>query len=277
MKGSTAISVLLRTYNSAKTLDRVIGGLGQRELDEVIVVDSGSKDATLEIAGRHGAKIVIAEGPFNYSKSLNLGFKAAKNPWVLVLSSHSIPVVPALLDVYRQAIAQFPSDVVVGYAPNTLTGRSELNLKSQEAAYYTRDNFMEVEPESGNGNAIYRYTAWQEYSFDESIRTGEDKAWMSETLRRNYRMAYIPAARTVNQNQGSLWYMFCKAYSEARSMPRATRPPMKLWHLGGALKKLAMKKLRGQINMGNWMRYSAHTFGQFFGTRGGQNNSPNWE
>src|SRR6266511_1033211 len=134
MKESTAISVLLRTYNSAKTLDRVIGGLGQRELDEVIVVDSGSKDSTLEIAGRHGAKIVIAEGPFNYSKSLNLGFKAAKNPWVLVLSSHSIPVVPALLDVYRQAIARFPSDVVVGYAPNTLTGRSELKLKSQETA-----------------------------------------------------------------------------------------------------------------------------------------------
>ena len=272
------ISIVIRTFNSARTLNQAIGGLGLREPDEVIVVDSGSRDSTLKIAEKHGAKIIMAEGPFNHSKSLNLGFKAAKNPWVLVISSHSIPLVPDFLDVYRRTVATFADDVVVGYGPNTLTGKSELRQESEGVGYYNRGDYRKIEPEAGNGNAIYRRTAWQECSFSEAIRTGEDKFWLKEMLKRNYRMAYIPAVRTVNRNQGSLLYMFRKAYSEARSAERGpNHRPMKLWHLGGALKNLTMKKLRGQINMGNWARHSSHTFGQFFGSHGRQNNSPEWK
>ncbi|MFZ1073956.1 MAG: glycosyltransferase [Verrucomicrobiia bacterium] len=278
MTNPVAISVVIRTRDSARTLDQAIGGLGLREPDEVIVVDSGSRDSTLKIAEKRGAKIIIAEGPFNYSKSLNLGFKAAKNPWVLVISSHTIPLVPGFLDVYRGSIAAFADDVVVAYGPNTLTGRSELRQESEGVGLYDREDYRKIEPEVGNGNAIYSRSAWQECPFSESIRTGEDRFWLREMLKRNHRMAYIPAARTVNRNQGSLLYMFRKAYSEARTAERGPdHHPMKLWHLGGALKNLAVKKLRGQIDMGNWLRYSAHTFGQYFGSYGPQNNRPDWK
>jgi glycosyltransferase involved in cell wall biosynthesis len=74
MNVATAISVVIRTRDSARTLERVILGLGRAEGDEVIVVDSGSRDATLDIARKLGAIIVPAPGPFNYSKSLNLWF-----------------------------------------------------------------------------------------------------------------------------------------------------------------------------------------------------------
>jgi glycosyltransferase involved in cell wall biosynthesis len=247
--------------------------------DEYLVVDSGSSDATLQIARQHGAKIIKAEGPFNYSKSLNLGFRAAANPWVLVISSHSIPLVHGFLEVYRRAVAAFADDVVVGYGPNTLTGKSELRQESEGIGYYNREDYLIIEAESGNGNAIYRRAVWQEFPFCEAIRTGEDKIWMKEMIERNYRIAYIPGARTVNRNQGSLWYMFRKAYSEARCAERGPQHgrPMKLRHLGGGLKNLALKKLRGQIDMGNWLRYSAHVFGEFFGSYGAQNNRPDWK
>src|SRR5664279_2369308 len=71
VKASTAISVVIRTRDSARTLERVSVGLGKAEGDEVIVVDSGSRDATLDIAKKYGAIIVLAPGPFHYSKSLN--------------------------------------------------------------------------------------------------------------------------------------------------------------------------------------------------------------
>ncbi len=284
MANAFAISVVIRTRDSARTLERVISGLCRAADDEVIVVDSGSKDFTLAIARKHGAQVVIAPGPFNYSKSLNLGFAAAKNPWVLVISSHAIPVVPRFLEIYREAIKQFPGDVVVGYAPSTLSGESGVGASAEETRYYTADNFRPIEPLCGNGNAIYRRAVWEKLPFDETIRTAEDKLWLMEVIKQGRRIAYIPAARTSNRNQASLRYMFRKGYSDARArcvkgsgQMITTHCPMRLYDLAGALKKIAVKKLKGEIDLGNWARHSAHAFGQFFGSRGTQNNSPEWK
>ena len=284
MNVSTAISVVIRTRDSARTLERVIAGLCRSADDEVIVVDSGSKDATLAIARKHGAQVVVAPGPFNYSRSLNLGFTATKNPWVLVISSHAIPVVPRFLEIYRAAIKAFPGDVSVGYAPSTLSGESGVGTSAEETRYYAADDFQPIEPLCGNGNAIYRRAVWEKLPFDETIRTAEDKLWLMEVIKQGRRIAYIPAARTSNRNQASLRYMYRKGYSDARArcvkgsgQRIAAHRPMRLYDLAGALKKIAVKKLKGEIDLGNWVRHSAHAFGQFFGSRGAQNNSPEWK
>jgi glycosyltransferase involved in cell wall biosynthesis len=270
----TGISIVIRAYNSAKTLDSVLAGMSLLQEDEYIVVDSGSTDDTLKIAQRYGAKIIMATGSFNYSKSLNLGFQAAVNPWVLVISSHSIPAVPDFMDIYRRNIVQFPADVVVGYAPATITGRSTFEPENDQIRYYGRDDYIRVSEICGNGNTIYRRSLWEELPFDETIRTSEDKIWIMETIKRGHRFAYIPQARTLNRNQASLRYMFRKGYSDALTLRKPDHRPMNLYELGGALKNLAQKKWRGETDTGNWLRYSAHTFGQFFASYRDEDNTP---
>jgi glycosyltransferase involved in cell wall biosynthesis len=279
-----AISVVIRTRDSARTLERVILGLGCAAGDEVIVVDSGSRDATLDIARKLGAIIVPAPGLFNYSKSLNLGFAAAKNQWVLVISSHAIPIVPRFLDVHRLAIQQFPPDVAVGYAPSSISIKTGADAALDEVHFYTAENYLAAKPPCGNGNAVYRRSAWEKLPFDETVRTAEDMLWLREIFQQGDRIAYVPAARTLNCNQASLRYMFRKGYSDARARCQkgseangAPHRPMRLYDLGGALKNLLVQKLRGETNLANWLRYSAHIFGQFFGSHRRQNNSPDWE
>lgn len=283
MSSPYAISVLIRTKDSARTLERVINGLGCGPEDEVLVVDSGSQDATLAIAGKQGARIVSAPGPFNYSKSLNLGFAAARNPWVVVISSHAIPIVSDFLGMHRAAVQYFPPDVVVGYGPSTISPKAKAAAETAEIGYFDESNYLAVDHLCGNGNAIYRRAAWEELPFDETIRTAEDKLWMRAMFQRGRRIAFVPGARTLNCNQASLRYMFNKGYSDARarcqkgSEPAQNFRPMRLYDLAGALKKLAVQKLRGETSAANWLRYSAHTFGQFFGSRRPQNNSPDWK
>ena len=245
-----------------------------QEGDEVLVVDSGSTDATLQIAKKHGARIIIAEGPFHYSKSLNLGFQAAENPWVLVISSHCIPVIPDLLGVYRREIARFAEDVVVGYAPSTLSGKSDPSLDRENTTFFTKEDYPQVCEVCGNGNTIYRRTAWAEMPFDETIRTAEDKLWIMAMIERGHRFAYIPTARGLNKNQASLAYMFRKGYRDSRSLRKPNHKPMSLYHLGGALKNLTKAKIFGEITWGNWARISVHSFGQFFGSRAPEDNTP---
>ncbi len=264
-----AISVLIRTYNSARTLDRVLAGLKLKGDEEYLVVDSGSTDSTLAIAKNHGAKIVRAEGPFNYSKSLNLGFRAASSPWVLVLSSHSIPVVPDLMEIYRGAARNFPPKVVVGYGPNTLDGRSQFN--DDRVRYYSPQDYLAIQAHCGNGNTLYRRSAWEAVPFDEGIRTGEDKAWLSEIIAQGQEIAFVSGARTLNLTHYSLRYMFRKGYSDMRALPHQ---PQSFYHLFMGLGSHTKRFLRGGMPLGNWIRYGAHILGQFFGSFQSQDNTP---
>jgi glycosyltransferase involved in cell wall biosynthesis len=268
-----AISVVIRTRDSARTLERVILGLGCAAGDEVIVVDSGSRDATLDIARKHGAIIVPAPGLFNYSKSLNLGFAAAKNPWVLVISSHSIPVAPGFLEVHRREIAQFPDDVVVGYAPSTVTGKKNPQLGGQ-ICFYTQDDFQRVcWLLVGNGNTVYRLGAWQKCPFDEKIQTEEDKLWLKEITGRGYRFAYLPEPCACARYRGSLSYMFRKGFNDARASRRTFPKPMRMIHLAGALKSTVLMCLRRQVDAATSLRLMAATLGQFFGSHQKYKNS----
>lgn len=75
------ISVIVQTLNNAATLPACLGALVPAAVDaivrEVIVVDGGSTDATLEIAEDAGAK---------REASLEEAVAAAKSDWLLILT-----------------------------------------------------------------------------------------------------------------------------------------------------------------------------------------------
>ncbi len=262
-----AISVLIRTFNSAKTLGRTIEALDRMPGDEIIVVDSGSTDNTLQLAEQYGCVILRAPGPFNYSKSLNIGFRVARNEWVNVISSHHIPVVPDFLATFRRAAATFPPEVVVAYGPSTLTGEALETLDPEAIGIFFREDYDHTGYVCSNRNALYRRSVWEKFPFDETIITAEDLAWLIQAIDAGYGYAYVPRARGVNCNKGSLKHMFLKGFYESRCFRKPDHRPMRLWHLGGALKNLTKQRLQGKIDNGNWLRYSFHAFGQFFGTR----------
>jgi glycosyltransferase involved in cell wall biosynthesis len=268
------ISVLIRTYNSEKTLPRLMAKLDLREDDEVLVVDSASLDGTRDRARLLGARIVEAPLPFSYSKSLNAGFKVARNPLVYVLSSHVIPMVPDLLERMRLLVSELPEDVAAVYGPAGISGRDDLSVAGGGLAVFSNEEYARYGGIAGNANALYRHAAWAEIPFDEGIRTDEDKTWARCALQSGYRLAYAPSVPVLNKSSYPLSYMFRKGQSDARAIKREDAAPMKIWHLGGALKKLLFSKLRGEIEWGNWIRYSAHIFGQFSGSRQPKDNTP---
>ena len=55
--------------------------------DDFILVDTGSKDRTVEIAESFGAKVLHQEWQDDFSKPRNLGLEAATGDWILVLDA----------------------------------------------------------------------------------------------------------------------------------------------------------------------------------------------
>jgi glycosyltransferase involved in cell wall biosynthesis len=78
------LSVVVTSFNSAATLDACLASV--RWADEIVVLDSGSTDATCAIAAHYGAR--IATLPFaGYSAQKQAAIDLASHRWVLLLDS----------------------------------------------------------------------------------------------------------------------------------------------------------------------------------------------
>ena len=78
------VSGVVTTLDNAATLDACLSSL--RFCDEIVLLDSGSADATLEIAQRHGAR--IASQPFaGYGPQKQAAIGLASGEWILLLDA----------------------------------------------------------------------------------------------------------------------------------------------------------------------------------------------
>lgn len=83
-RGEGLISVIIPTLNAADTLGHLLGTLRAcAEITEVIVVDGGSSDDTVAVAGAAGAAVVEAQR--GRGAQLRAGAAAAAGAWLLFL------------------------------------------------------------------------------------------------------------------------------------------------------------------------------------------------
>jgi len=84
------ISVIIPAYNAAPYLERAIHSVlvQIRPADEIIVVDDGSTDNTIEITARFGGKLkLIRQANAGVSAARNMGIRAAKGDWIAFLDA----------------------------------------------------------------------------------------------------------------------------------------------------------------------------------------------
>lgn len=81
------ISVVIITKNEEKNIEACLKSVNW--VDEIVIVDSGSTDKTLEIADRYNCKII--ETPWlGFAKTKQLAVDSAKNNWVLSMDADEV-------------------------------------------------------------------------------------------------------------------------------------------------------------------------------------------
>lgn len=103
------ISVLVPVKNEAENLRRCLPALAWA--DEVFVVDSGSSDATAEVAHAYGAHVVTFKFNGVYPKKKNWALENLpfRNEWVLIVDADEV-VVPALAEEITRRTAADEAD-----------------------------------------------------------------------------------------------------------------------------------------------------------------------
>lgn len=105
-----SLAVVILTFNEEKNLPDCLASLKGLDAD-IFVVDSGSTDATLQIAKAAGAH--VAQHPFeNYGAQRNWAIRTLpiRTPWELHLDADE-RLTPALVDEIRALLEAAPADI----------------------------------------------------------------------------------------------------------------------------------------------------------------------
>jgi GT2 family glycosyltransferase len=86
------VSVIVVSYNTRGPLEQCLAAVTRRG-HEVIVVDNGSTDGSVELVrGRHADVRLLEEENRGYGAGMNAGMRVASGDWLLLLNSDAWPV-----------------------------------------------------------------------------------------------------------------------------------------------------------------------------------------
>lgn len=198
--GKPLCSIVIRAFNEEEHLGKLLTGIMQQTIQdrEIILVDSGSTDATPEIASNFPVNIVqINPAEFTFGRSLNRGVAVAAGEFVVIISAHCYPVYP---DWLEQLLKPFEdSRVAVSYGKQR---GAETNHYSEHQFF--KNYFPDIsqlnqgQPYTHNANAAIRKSLWEGHPYDEQLTGLEDLAWSSWAKEQGYSIAYAADAEIIH-------------------------------------------------------------------------------
>jgi rhamnosyltransferase len=226
--------VVIRTLNEAELLGHCLESLreqrGHFDLD-VLVVDSGSTDATLDIAREGGARIVtMPPDQFDYSKALNLGIENVDGELVASLSAHAIPTDDSWLETM---VASFVDRRVAGVSSRQVPWKDA----PWQEVHRLRHQFGTVRTTYVNGDrdeilfsnaaSMIRREVWEQHPF--VLPAVEDVDWAQRVVAAGWHIVYEPSIAVSHSHyegpraQARRMIDIYRAHDEASRVPRTRR------------------------------------------------------
>jgi len=217
--GSPRASIVIRCYNEAEHIAKLLHGIEEQAMQdyEVVLVDSGSTDGTVEIAEDWGVNEIVYIDPeeFSFGRALNYGCEAASGKFCVIASAH---VYPRRDDWLERLLKKFENDeelaLVYGkQRGNHVTTFSEKQIFEQW--FPETDIDHQHHPFCNNANAAIRRDLWEEIPYDEELSGLEDVGWAKRVRQAGYEISYASDAEIVHVHDETAKEIFNRYRREA--------------------------------------------------------------
>ena len=215
-------SIIIRAYNEERHIARLLVGILHQTVGEVeiLLVDSGSTDATLAIASSYPVRVLhIEPAAFSFGRSLNLGCAQARGKFIIFASAHVYPVYPDWLERLLEPMADDRVALVYGKQRGNATTRfSEHHVFHQwfpDASVPRQTSAF-----CNNANAAIRKSLWQRRPYNEDLPALEDVDWATWALGEGYFISYRAEAEVVHVHDEDPRAVFNRYRREAMALKR---------------------------------------------------------
>lgn len=217
-------TVIIRCLNEGLHLPRLLASVARqtRRPDEVLVVDSGSTDNTIEIARQSGARIIeIRPEDFSFGRSLNLGARHAHGEILVLASAHTYPFSEHWLE---RLVAPF-TDPAVALVYGCQRGDSRTKFSEHQLFrqwFLAESSSDQPHPFCNNANTAVRRSVWATMPYDEDIPGLEDIHWAKRARQRGFKIAYAADATIVHVHEEPYRQIFRRYRREAMGLQAIT-------------------------------------------------------
>jgi rhamnosyltransferase len=239
MASLARVSILLVTKNGHRYLSEVLENIGQQrgrlQIHEIIAVDSGSRDRTLEVLERFGVRILqIPPQEFAHGKTRNMAAAQAQGDYLVFLTQDATPAHPQWLENLLAPL-QTSATVAGAYSRHLprpdchpmewrrivqfeLSGRAEscLNTAVGNPDYVQNPGVYSF---FSNVSSVMRRQVWEKFPLPD-VEFGEDQLWARRVLEAGYQTAYCADSLVYHSHSYGPWANLCRHVDHARALHR---------------------------------------------------------
>ncbi|HEY1689711.1 MAG TPA: glycosyltransferase family 2 protein [Solirubrobacteraceae bacterium] len=252
-------TVAIPVRDGGATLAGVLDALARQTVaHELLICDSGSRDGSLELARKRGARVLeIPPQRFSHGGTRNLLMREAQGAHVALLTQDAEPLAPQWLERLLSGF-ELAEDVAIVYGPyeprSSAPVAVEIELRrwfaslapdgsariDRLAADELELPARELLGERGfftDANACISRAAWERVPFRE-VPYSEDRVLALDMLRAGYAKAFVPSAAVLHSHDYSASEQLRRCFDEARSLLEVYgwREPLSAAHLANQLR-----------------------------------------
>ncbi len=232
------ISIILPTKNGARHLDGVLKAIFAQQTSrrfEVIAIDSGSTDGTLELFDHFPVRLYqIPPQSFNHGGTRNLGASLAQGKYLVFLSQDAEPANELWLDHLVSPVEEDErvAGAYAGHLPrpgcHPMEQREILEWPSISAEIGVRMVKQAVgNPDYPANPWLYihfpntcsciRRSAWASFPF-RPVNFAEDQDWAKRVLEAGFATVFVPKAVVFHSHSYTWKVQFQRCYDHASAM-----------------------------------------------------------